>query len=76
MFFSSESDLNQHVKVCVSKNGDWKKSQYDDSEWDYADENKVLAQAVRNNGRFVMGEFQYSLSKNGKYLKREAVKVL
>ena len=48
----------------------WRPSKYDDGEWCSRDKDPSLARACNQRGKVVIGLWEYSLSRNGKWLKR------
>ena len=71
--FITEHDLNLHKRVCGVETAEWHKSNWDDSEWCYAEKMPKLASAVRTNGKLTMGGFDITL--NGKYLKKHIARM-
>lgn len=68
--FITEHDLNRHKKVCGVANIEWRKSNFDDSEWCFASEDPHLASAIRANGKLTLAGFDLTLDPSGKYLKK------
>ena len=49
----------------------WRKSSYDNGEFCSSDMDPQLKTAVLQNGKTVLGKYEYSLSGDGKWLKRK-----
>lgn len=48
----------------------WRRSDFDEGEYCAVSQNSQLAQACKMKGRLKIGIYEYSVSKNGKWLKR------
>jgi hypothetical protein len=70
-FFSSSHDFNLHQAVC--KESQWRKSDYDDSEIKPSEKEPELTHACRVSGKVHNGLYTYSLSRDGRWLKRKKV---
>lgn len=80
-YFNSNVDMNIHLDAYGKYLHDeeqlaklnrirWKPSDYDDGDICPADKDPTLARAVRENGSITLGSYNYTLSQNGKWLKR------
>ena len=71
--FFSNQDLSSHRTTHYRlKEGMWRKSSYG-GEFSSADSDRYLADAVKKSGIVTIGSYKYSLSGNGKWLKRKCV---
>lgn len=72
--FFSNGDLSSHrANHYKLKEGRWRKSSYG-GEFSSADSDSYLADAVKKSGTVTIGSYKYSLSGNGKWLKRKYVR--
>jgi hypothetical protein len=73
-YFFSNQDLSSHRAThCESKEGMWRKSSYG-GEFSSADSDRYLADVIKQSGKVTIGFYEYSLSGNGKWLKRKHVR--
>ena len=71
--FFCNQDLSSHRATHNKlKEGIWRKSSYG-GEFSSADSDIYLAKVVKESGKVTIGSFEYSLSGNGKWLKRKCV---
>jgi hypothetical protein len=69
--FFSNPDLSSHRATHYElKEVMWRKSSYG-SEFSSADSDRYLADVVKKSGKVTIGFYEYSLSGNGKWLKRK-----
>ena len=72
-YFFSNRDLSSHRATHFElKEGVWRKSSYS-GEFSNADSDRYLADVVKKSGKVTIGFYEYSLSGNGKWLKRKYV---
>jgi hypothetical protein len=67
--FSCSHDLNLHKRVCESRI--WRKSQFDDSYYRPSQDDLQLKNAILKNGSVRMAGYLFSLSGDGKWIKRK-----
>ena len=69
--FFSNRDLSSHRAThSVVNDVVWRKSSYG-GEFGSADSDRYLADVVKKSGKVTIGFYEYSLSGNGKWLKRK-----
>ncbi|MCJ7632250.1 hypothetical protein MUP77_07635 [Candidatus Bathyarchaeota archaeon] len=70
VWFSSSYDLGLHKRVCK---GEWQTSKFNrEEEWCPAEKDPELRLSLQQSGGSLeLGFWKYSLSQNGKYLKRK-----
>lgn len=69
IWFSSSHDLGSHMRVC---RGEWQTSKFNrEEEWCSSEKDPKLKLSIQQNGPMELGEWKYSLSQDGKYLKRK-----
>jgi hypothetical protein len=64
-------DLNNHMKICKGSSQGWNKSKFNkEDEWRPSDSDPQLKLSIQHQGPLTLGFWRYSLSQDGKYLKR------
>lgn len=76
VFVCCEADLESHRKVCKGSgidSLDWKKSDFDDSEFLSVSQDTQLLHTLEHQGKVQIRDHEYYLSGNKKWLKRRKV---